>query len=75
MAQRIEKALHEQITRLGDEEQLRVLEFARSLSASPGKGAAGQTLVRFAGAIEKGDIMIIGTTIDDGCETVNSNEW
>ena len=75
MAQRIEKELHEQITRLKDDQQLRLLEFARSLADSPGKGEAGKTLMRFAGTIEKDEIVAIETAIDDGCKTVNANEW
>lgn len=75
MAQRIEKELHEQIMRLKDDQQLRLLEFARSLSESPEKGVAGSALLRFAGTIEKDDIVTIGTAIDDGCEIVNPNEW
>lgn len=75
MAQRIEKELHEQITRLKDDQQLRLLEFARSLANAPGKGEAGKTLLRFAGTIEKDDIVTIGTAIQDGCEIVNANEW
>ena len=75
MAQRIEKELHEQITRLKDDEQLRLLEFARSLSDSPGKGEAGKTLLRFAGTIEQDDIVTIGRAIEEGCEIINSNDW
>jgi hypothetical protein len=75
MSQRIEKELHEQIILLKDDQQLRLLEFARSLTNSPGKGGAGQSLLRFAGTIEKDDIVTIGTAIQDGCEIVNANEW
>ena len=75
MAQRIEKELYEQITRLKDDQQLRLLEFARSLADSTGKGGAGKALLRFAGTIEKDDIVAIGTAIEDGCEIVNANEW
>ena len=75
MAQRIENELHEQITRLKDDQQLRLLEFARSLADSTGKGGAGKALLRFAGTIEKDDIVIIETAIDNGCEIVNANEW
>jgi hypothetical protein len=75
MAQRIEKELHEQITRLKDDQQLRLLEFARALTNSPEKGGAGQSLLRFAGTIEKDDITTIRTAIDNGCEIVNANEW
>jgi hypothetical protein len=75
MAQRIEKELHEQITQLKDDQQLRLLEFARSLANSPGKGASGKALLRFAGTIERDEIVAIQTAIDDGCEIVNANEW
>jgi hypothetical protein len=75
MAQRIEKELHEQITRLKDDQQLRLLEFARSLADSPGNSEGGKALLRFAGTIEKDEIVAIETAIDDGCEIVNANEW
>ena len=75
MAQRIEKELHEQITRLKDDQQLRLLEFARCLANSRRKGEAGKTFLRFAGTIGKDDIVTIEAAIDHGCEIVNSNEW
>ena len=75
MAQRIEKELREQLMRLKDDQQLRLLEFARSLSDSPAKGETGKTLLRFAGTIEKDDIVTMRTAIEDGCEIVNANEW
>ena len=75
MAQRIEKELLEQIARLKDDEQLRLLEFARSLSRSPAEGEAGKKLLRFAGVIDKDDLAIMETAIKEGCELVNANEW
>ena len=75
MAQRIEKELLEQIARLKDDEQLRLLEFARSLSRSPPEGEAGKRLLRFAGIIDKDDLAIMATAIEEGCELVNANEW
>ena len=75
MAQRIEKQLHEQITRLKDEQQLRLLDFARSLADSPAKGESGKALLRFAGTIQSDEIVAIETAIENGCETVNANEW
>ncbi len=75
MAQRIEKELREQITRLQEDQQLRLLEFARSLADPRGRGEAGRTLLRFAGTIAKDDIVTIEAAIDHGCEIVNSNEW
>ena len=75
MAQKIEKELLEQIARLKDDEQLRLLEFARSLSRSPAEGEAGKKLLRFAGIIDKDDLAIMETAIEEGCELVNTNEW
>jgi hypothetical protein len=75
MAQRIEKELHEQITRLKDDQQVRLLEFARSLADSPGHSEGGKALLRFAGTIEMDEIVAIETAIDEGCEIVNANEW
>lgn len=75
MAQRIEKELHEQFMRLKDDQRIRLLEFARSLSDSPASGENGKTLMRFAGTIEKDDIVIMRAAIDAGCEIVNANEW
>ncbi len=75
MAQRIEKELQEQIARLKDEQRLRLLEFARSLSSSSAKGEAGKSLLRFAGTIDKDDLAIMETVIEEDCELVHANEW
>ena len=75
MAQRIEKELQEQIALLKDEQRLRLLEFARSLSASPANGEAGKSLLRFAGTIDKDDLAIMETVIEEDCELVHANEW
>jgi len=74
MAQNIERELQEQISNLPNEQQRRVLDFARSLVSSP-KGVVGQTLLGYAGKIEPTDLEIMERAIDDGCETVNPDEW
>ena len=71
MAQRIEKELQQQIMRLRDDQQLRVLEFARSLSEAHENGQSGQALLRFAGTIERDNILIMEAAIDNGCEIAN----
>ena len=75
MAQRIEKELQEQIALLKDEQRLRLLEFARSLSSSSANGEAGKSLLRFAGTIDKDDLAIMETVIEEDCELVHANEW
>lgn len=75
MAQNIERELTEQIRRLGNDQQRRVLDFARSLKPESGNGATGKALLAHAGAITTDDLAAMTKAIDEGCETVNSNEW
>jgi len=76
MAQNVERELQEQISKLPSAQQRRVLDFARSLaSATPQGGGTGQALLRYAGSIEQDDLTIIEKMIDEGCETVNPDEW
>jgi hypothetical protein len=48
-----------------------VLDFARRLTAP--KGTPGRELLRFAGAIDPGEIELISRAIQEGCEAVHSN--
>ncbi len=76
MAQNIERELGEQIRKLPSEQRRRVLDFARSLASSAGKqSVSSQALLRFARTIEQDDLAIIEKVIDEGCETVNPDEW
>ena len=75
MAQNIEHELSEQIKQLPSDRQQRVLEFARSLAAESGNGATGQALLAHVGAINSDDLTAMMKAIDEGCETVNSDEW
>jgi len=76
MAQNIESELQKEISRLPSAQQRRVLDFARTLaSSSHQNGGAGQALLHFVGTIEQDDLAIIERAIDEGCETVNPDEW
>ena len=76
MAQNIAQELQEEISRLPNAQQRRVLDFARSLSSgSQPNGGASRNLLRYAGTIEKDDLAIIEQVIHQGCETVNPDEW
>lgn len=74
MAQNIERELQEEVRRLPSTQQRRVLDFARSLS-SPQNGGAGQALLQHAGRIASDDLKVMERAIEEGCETVNSDEW
>ena len=75
MAQNIERELQEQISRLPSEQQRRVLDFARSLATPRENGGSGQALLNHVGLIEADDLAIMAQVIDEGCETVNADEW
>lgn len=70
----IEKVV-EQLKDLPHELQWRVLEFARSLTFSAPHGVPGRQLLRFAGAIPRGEVELMRQAIEQGCEQVDVNEW
>ena len=71
----VEKDILNEIHRLGQEEQARVLEFARSLGEAKLPGVPGRSLLRFAGTIDKRDLEEMARSIDDACERVDPDEW
>ena len=74
MAQNIERELQEQISRLPNEQQRRVLDFARSLASLPqSNGGSGEALLRHAGTIEQADLAIMEQAIAEGCETASAD--
>lgn len=75
MAQNIEHELSEQIRQLPNDQQRRVLDFARPLAAESGNGATGRALLAHAGAINADDLVSMTKAIEEGCETVNADEW
>ncbi len=71
----VEKEVLKELTRLGSDEQKRVLEFTKSLSATPTKGRRGADLLPFAGTIGSEDLQQMAAAIESGCEQVNVDEW
>ncbi len=71
----VEKDVLEEIHKLAEEQQRRVLEFARSLAQSGPRGVPGRDLLPFAGTIDKDDLQEMTQAIDAGCERVDSHEW
>ena len=70
----LEKKLRERLDRLAVEQRRRVLELARTLAATRAHGVPGQSLLRFAGAIEADDLVTIAQTIEEGREKVDLRE-
>jgi hypothetical protein len=75
MSQTLQKDILDQLDKLPPEQQLKVLDFARSLSKANPVGKPGKELLTFAGIIDAEDIKAMSQAIEDGCEQVNINEW
>ncbi len=73
MSDAVKEQILAQLAGLSEDQQLRVLDFARSL-VSP-DGIAGRDLLRFAGAIEKEDLQTMSRAIEEGCEKIDQDEW
>lgn len=71
----IEAKLSIYLNRISKEQQLQVLEFARTLAVLSPKGVPGANLLKFAGIIDKSDLDSMEQAIKDGCEQVDANEW
>lgn len=71
----LEQTVVEYLKRLGIEERRQVLEFARALSVAKPVGVSGQSLLSFAGSIDKKDLNLMRDAIEQDCEKVIADEW
>lgn len=70
--QNISKNFEESFGQLSPYQQLKLLEFVESMiSEKRNKG----DLLKFAGAIEKSELDLMQTAIEEGCEKIDRNEW
>lgn len=74
MSPKIQEELLQQMSRLPEEEQRRVLAFARGL-APPEVGVRGSDLLKFSGLISHDDLQTMARTIEEGCERIDPSEW
>lgn len=72
---RIKRELLDELERLPDEDQRRVLEFVRTLSRETPGPKPGRTLLRHQGSIPPDDLDRIADAIEVGCEQVNPDAW
>jgi hypothetical protein len=63
------------VTRLQPDEQLQVLDFAKSFGAPPLQGTTGQRFLKFVGSIPVEDLEEMQAAIREGCEKVDANGW
>ena len=62
-----------ELTSLNPDQQHEVLGFVRSLKLPA--GAAGTSLLRFAGVIDRADLKEISDAIEEGCERISPDGW
>ena len=71
----VKSALFNELSRLGESDRRRVLEYARSLSGRTPRGVSGASLLPLAGSIPEPDMAEIEAAIEEGCEKVNPGGW
>ena len=67
--------LIETLKRLGDREQRRVLDYARSISEQPPRGTRAEDLKAYLGSWTEADASKIEAAIEEACEQVNLDAW
>jgi hypothetical protein len=71
----IKHEILEELERLREEDQHRVLAVVRTLGRKIPKGTRGRVLLRFAGVISDGYAEQMNAAIEEGCERVDVDEW
>lgn len=74
MSPKLQEELLQQMSRLPEEEQKRVLAFMKGLAPAAG-GMSGKDLLKFSGAIGQADLQAMTKAIEEGCERINRSEW
>ena len=73
MTKTVKDEIIEQVERLDDPHQRKVLDFARRLTKPA--GTPGKNLLRFAGCIDPADLDAMSRAIAEGCEKIDPNGW
>lgn len=71
----VQKELEMCLDQMPVERQRQVLDYARTLTASPRPGRHGLTLLQFAGTIDESELDVMSQAIEDGCERIDVDEW
>ena len=75
MSPAVRERLFATVDAMPEELQLRVPEFAESLSTPLPKGRTGHQMRRVVGLIPHESLMTMAAAIEDGCEKVDASEW
>ena len=66
MSPKLQEEMLQQMSRLPEEEQRRVLAFVKGLAPVAG-GGAGKDLLKFSGAVGQADLQAMTKDIEEGC--------
>jgi hypothetical protein len=64
----IKQKMEEQLNSLPVNLQIKVLEYAKSLSIGLPDGVSGKDMLKFVGLIDKDDLKIMSSAIEEDCE-------
>jgi hypothetical protein len=68
----LSKNIEQSLGQLSPYQQIKLLEFVESMiTAKTNKG----DLLKFAGTIEKSELDVMQTAIEEGCEKIDNHEW
>jgi hypothetical protein len=65
----------EQLSKMPQPLQNKVLHFAQQINQVRIQGVPGQTLVRYANSIPSDDIILMQSAIDQDCSQIDLDEW
>lgn len=74
MSTDLSQKVTEVVENLAADEQLRVLEYARSLVKRP-TGSPGKMLAASAVGISRQDLDLMQQVIEEGCERIDASGW
>lgn len=71
----IEKEIQTQLEKLSLQEQIQVLNFAKTLAGTMPVGVPGKELLQFAGILSHEEAKEMLEAIEEGCGQVDLDEW
>jgi len=74
MSPKLQEELLQQLSRLPEEQQKQVLDFAKGLAPMI-SGVSGKNFLKFSGAIGHEDLQSMAKVIEEGCERIDPSEW
>ncbi len=75
MSKQLEDQILAHLSGLSDDQQERILDYARTLSEGAPRAVPGRDILAFAGTIQPDELRLMARAIDENCERVDPSEW